>query len=77
MTTSRFERPRPTGLVGWLASTDHKRIALLQLGAFGFVFFVAAGSLALLMRTELAEPGMQIVSRDELQRAVHDARLAG
>jgi cytochrome c oxidase subunit 1 len=62
MTTVALERPRPAGLIGWLASTDHKRIALLQIGA-SIGFFVASGIAALLMRSELAEPGMQVVSR--------------
>jgi cytochrome c oxidase subunit I len=62
MTTVALERPRPTGAIGWLASTDHKRIGLLQIGA-AFVFFIASGIAALLMRAELAEPGMQVVSR--------------
>jgi cytochrome c oxidase subunit 1 len=62
VTTVALERTRPSGLVGWLASTDHKRIGLLQIGS-ALGFFVASGIVALLMRSELAEPGMQIVSR--------------
>ncbi len=62
MTTVALERPRPAGVIGWLASTDHKRIGLLQVGA-AFIFFIASGIAALLMRAELAEPGMQVVSR--------------
>ena len=62
MTTVALDRPRPSGFVGWLASTDHKRIALMQLG-WALVFFVASGIVALIMRSELADPGMQIVSR--------------
>ena len=52
----------PGGLVGALAGTDHKAIGR---GMFvtGFGFFLAAGVLALLMRAELLEPGMQIVTR--------------
>jgi cytochrome c oxidase subunit I len=57
MTTIALERARPAGLVGWLASTDHKRIGLLQMGG-ALVFFLASGIVALLMRSELAEPGM-------------------
>ena len=45
------------------AGTDHKRIAR-RLAVTAFVFFLAAGVMALLMRSELAEPGMQIVSRN-------------
>jgi cytochrome c oxidase subunit I len=62
VTTVAIERPRPGGLVGWLASTDHKRVGLMQIGA-SLGFFVASGIVALLMRSELAEPGMQVVSR--------------
>src|SRR5439155_11665201 len=62
MTTVALDRPRPSGLIGWLASTDHKRIGLMQMG-WSLVFFLASGIVALLMRSELAEPGMQIVSR--------------
>ena len=62
MTTVAVERPRPAGLIAWLASTDHKRIGLLQIAA-SIGFFVTSGVAALLMRSELAEPGMQVVSR--------------
>ena len=52
--------PAPRGLLAALGSTDHKRIgAGMFTTAFGF--FLAAGVLALLMRAELMEPGMQVV----------------
>ena len=55
------EPRRPSeGLVGWLATTDHKRIGILYM-ATSFVFFLVGGLLALLMRTELARPGVQVV----------------
>jgi cytochrome c oxidase subunit 1 len=59
--------PTPTaplrGLAGYALGTDHKSVAVRTFcTAFGF--FLAGGVLALLMRTELAEPGMQITSRD-------------
>jgi cytochrome c oxidase subunit 1 len=44
-----------------LASTDHKVIALRTLAVAG-IFFLAAGILALVIRGELAEPGMQVTS---------------
>ncbi|MFI6809091.1 cytochrome c oxidase subunit I [Streptomyces luteogriseus] len=48
----------------WLTTTDHKVIAHMYLTtAFGFFLF--AGALAMLMRAELARPGLQIVSADE------------
>jgi cytochrome c oxidase subunit 1 len=43
----------------WLTTTDHKRIGILYaVAAFGF--FAVGGLLALLMRAELAAPGMQL-----------------
>jgi cytochrome c oxidase subunit 1 len=55
---------RPGGLVGWLATTDHKRLGLMT-ATTALVFFAASGVLAILIRTELLEPGMQLVSKDE------------
>ena len=52
----------PRGLVGWLTTTDHKRIGILYMTT-AFAFFLVGGILALLMRTELAQPGMQVVSK--------------
>ena len=51
------------GVAGYLVSTDHKSVAL-RTCATAFGFFIAGGVLALLMRSELARPGMQITSRD-------------
>jgi cytochrome c oxidase subunit I len=51
------------GVVGWLASTDHKHTGA-KMAAAAFCFFIASGILALVMRTELAQPGMQVVSTD-------------
>ena len=50
------------GLVGLAVGTDHKGVAL-RLGTAAFGFFLAGGVLALLMRAELAQPGMQVTSR--------------
>jgi cytochrome c oxidase subunit I len=49
------------GAIGWIASTDHKRTAA-KIGAASLVFFIASGVLALVMRTELAQPGLQFIS---------------
>jgi cytochrome c oxidase subunit I len=49
------------GLVGVLGSTDHKRVGV-RIAVSAAAFFAAGGVLALLMRTELAEPGLQVVS---------------
>jgi cytochrome c oxidase subunit 1 len=48
-------------LLDWLTTTDHKKIGILYLFN-SFFFFAAAGIMALLMRTELAQPGSQILS---------------
>src|SRR4051795_13703663 len=49
------------GAVGWLASTDHKRTAA-KVGVASLGFFLLSGALALVMRAELAQPGLQFVS---------------
>jgi cytochrome c oxidase subunit 1 len=54
-------RRQAEGLVGWLSTTDHKRIGILYMGT-AFTFFLVGGVLALLMRAELARPGLQVVS---------------
>jgi cytochrome c oxidase subunit I len=62
VTTIAQPLPR-AGPAEWLLATDHKRTAL-RTAAAAFVFFGASGVLALLMRSELAQPGLQIVSTD-------------
>ncbi|MFH8368113.1 cytochrome c oxidase subunit I [Streptomyces sp. NPDC018031] len=55
-------------VVDWLTTTDHKKIGHLYLiTAFGF--FLAGGVLALLIRAELARPGMQIISVEQFDQA--------
>ncbi|MGH9276711.1 MAG: cytochrome c oxidase subunit I [Acidimicrobiales bacterium] len=54
-------RRRAGGLVGWLTTTDHKQIGILYM-ASAFGFFLIGGVMALLIRTELAQPGVQLVS---------------
>ena len=56
----RIWRARP-GVLGWLTTTDHKRIGLLYFWTT-LVFFGAGGIEALLMRTQLAEPNNDLVS---------------
>ncbi|SHN27754.1 aa3-type cytochrome oxidase subunit I [Actinacidiphila paucisporea] len=51
-------------LVSWLSTTDHKKIGHLYL-ITSFCFFLFAGALALLMRAELARPGMQFLSNEQ------------
>jgi cytochrome c oxidase subunit 1 len=47
-------------IVDWLATTDHKRIGILYIST-AFVFFFLAGAMAMVIRGELAQPGMQLV----------------
>src|SRR5436189_506879 len=62
-TLDRLERiweSRP-GLLGWLTTTDHKRIGLLYFWTT-LVLFAAGGIEALVMRTQLAQPNQHVVS---------------
>ncbi|MFR9799455.1 cytochrome c oxidase subunit I, partial [Streptomyces sp. MS06] len=63
---ARDTRPRRPGrvVVDWLTTTDHKKIGHLYL-ITSFVFFLVAGAMALLMRAELARPGLQIMSNEQ------------
>lgn len=72
-TARAAERPvrdrRPGRIVvDWLTTTDHKKIGHLYL-ITSFVFFLLAGALALLMRAELARPGLQLMSNEEFNQA--------
>src|SRR5436189_13784 len=61
-TLDRLERiweSRP-GLLGWLTTTDHKRIGLRYFWTT-LVLFAAGGIEALVMRTQLAEPNSHVV----------------
>ena len=63
-----------SGLYEWLTTTDHKKIGILYI-VNSFLFFFIGGLLALGVRTELAQPGIQFVpERAGLQPALHDAR---
>ena len=51
-------------VVSWATSTDHKTIGYLYL-ITSFVFFLLAGAMALIMRAELARPGLQLISNEQ------------
>ncbi|WP_285775101.1 cytochrome c oxidase subunit I [Microtetraspora sp. NBRC 13810] len=51
-------------IASWLSTTDHKVIGYLYL-ITSFGFFLFAGILAMLIRAELLEPGLQFVSREQ------------
>ena len=48
------------GLLGWLTTTDHKRIGVSYM-LTAFAFYLVGGILASVMRLELAETGQQVV----------------
>jgi cytochrome c oxidase subunit 1 len=51
------------GLVGWLSTTDHKRVGRRYL-VTAIVFFALAGLMALVMRTQLALPDNHLLGPD-------------
>jgi cytochrome c oxidase subunit 1 len=55
-------------LYAWLTTTDHKKIGIMYL-INSIVFFLAGGILALVVRLELAQPGLQFVSESFYNQA--------
>ncbi|PWJ49868.1 cytochrome c oxidase subunit 1 [Quadrisphaera granulorum] len=51
-------------VVKWITSTDHKVIGAMYMIA-SFIFFLLGGVMALLIRAELFEPGLQVVKTGE------------
>ncbi|MEU4540344.1 cytochrome c oxidase subunit I [Streptosporangium sp. NPDC023825] len=66
MTSPLAPRGKAPGsiVVRWLTSTDHKVIGYMYL-ITAFVFFMFAGLMAMVIRAELAHPGMQVVSQEQ------------
>jgi cytochrome c oxidase subunit 1 len=77
--TTTISRPTPTApgarprtskgriIASWMSSTDHKVIGYMYL-ITSFVFFGIGGILALIMRAELAKPGLQYVSNEQFNQ---------
>ncbi|GAB1694418.1 cytochrome c oxidase subunit I [Krasilnikovia sp. M28-CT-15] len=61
--------PRGSALAATLRTTDAKQIGILYL-VTSFVFFVVGGFMAMLMRAELARPGMQFLSPEQYNQLV-------
>ena len=54
-------------VVSWLTSTDHKVIGYMYLYT-AFFFFLVAGIMAMVIRTELFAPGMMLQSKDQFNQ---------
>ena len=68
----QVRRPRPSPgskIAKILTTTDHKTIGLLYL-CTSFGFFLAAGLMAMIMRAELARPGLQAISNEQYNQLV-------
>ncbi|MGH8800228.1 MAG: cbb3-type cytochrome c oxidase subunit I, partial [Casimicrobiaceae bacterium] len=50
----------PGGIMRWIMTTNHKDIGTLYLW-FSFIMFLVGGTMALTIRAELFEPGLQLV----------------
>src|SRR5262245_56641460 len=50
----------PTGILRWITSTNHKDIGTLYL-VFSFAMFLVGGLMAMAIRAELFQPGLQIL----------------
>jgi cytochrome c oxidase subunit I len=59
-TTHDAHHDHPTGLKRWLFTTNHKDIGTLYLW-FSFTMLLVGGAMAMVIRAELFEPGLQLV----------------
>ncbi len=55
-------------VLDWLTTVDHKKIGIMYI-VNSFLFFLAAGVLALLIRSELAVPGLQFLDQNTYNQA--------
>ena len=50
----------PKGIIRWITTTNHKDIGTMYLW-FSFAMFMVGGAMALIIRAELFQPGLQYV----------------
>jgi cytochrome c oxidase subunit I len=50
----------PSGITRWLTTTNHKDIGTMYLW-FSFTMFLVGGTMAMVIRAELFQPGLQVV----------------
>ena len=56
----------PSGIMRWIRTTNHKDIGTLYLW-FSMIMFFIGGFMALIIRSELFQPGLQFVDPQFLQ----------
>jgi cytochrome c oxidase subunit 1 len=67
-TTLRTTTGYRSGLYGWLTTTDHKKIGILYI-ANSMLMFLLGGIFALVVRLELAQPGLQFLTDAQYNQA--------
>jgi len=67
-TTLRTSTGYRSGLYEWLTTTDHKKIGILYL-ANSILMFLLGGIFALVVRLELAQPGLQFLTDAQYNQA--------
>jgi cytochrome c oxidase subunit I+III len=71
----RIWGPAP-GFVGWLSAVNHKAVGKRYIVTAG-IFFLAAGIQALVMRAQLAQPGMELLTPEQYNQffTMHGATM--
>ena len=59
----------PAGIMRWITTTNHKDIGTLYLW-FAFIMFLTGGVMALTIRAELFQPGLQILQPEMFNQLV-------